>query len=79
MTGYREVTTVVDGAEEDFSVIDLDTGLDEIVTRAETIAQRGRSVQVYTITHDHRPSEEECACVQYLTDHHPDYSFNERD
>lgn len=36
--------------------------------------REGADVQVYAILHGHANDGQECECVQYLTDHHPDYT-----
>ncbi len=79
---YTEVYTVVDGAlDEEFdiedgfigeSVFDFDGWLDELKHAANT---QNFTVDVYEIEHEHDEDDGECSCVQYLTDHHPSYTF----
>lgn len=68
---------VVDGAlehEEDYDDADaMDTRI-----REERMAAQldGLITQVYVVEHAHEPTDDgECACVQYLTDTHPAYTF----
>ncbi len=37
----------------------------------------GASVEIYLTDHEHAPEVEDCACVQYLTDHHPTFTNTE--
>lgn len=37
----------------------------------------GKPTAIYLIEHPHEESEEECACVQYLTDHAPYFTMND--
>lgn len=73
---YDQVSVVVDGAlesEEIFTDYLLES--EYIRSVAEDALGDGYETEVYVIEHDHSPDDEECACVQYLTDHHPRYVF----
>ena len=56
-----------------------ETLLDEYVAGLEEDAQStGYRYELYRVDHDHAQlvGDEECACVQYLQDHHPYRVFN---
>jgi hypothetical protein len=38
----------------------------------------GYLTELYVVEHEHEPMAE-CSCVQYLTDHHPTYTWNDAD
>ena len=74
---YYDVAVVIGGAE-DYSE-DLDTYAEvEQVNDQEALAalEHGLHTQIYVVHHDHAVSDEECACVQYLQDHHPTWEYN---
>ena len=76
---YTEVSVVVDGALEEEQTFHDYLLLNEYVATIEDDAKsHGYLTQVYIIEHEHADLEgdEECVCVQYLTDHHPSYSWN---
>jgi hypothetical protein len=74
---YADVTVVVDGAvdsEERFYDYAL---MDEFIRSVEEDAKADSyPTEVYIVYHEHKETEDECSCVQYLTDHHPAYTFN---
>lgn len=74
---YAEVTVIVDGVQESFDTFYdynyLNLWLDEI---REDALGHGYPTEVYVMYHEHAATEEECACAQYITDHHPAYSYN---
>lgn len=74
---YIEATVIVDGAEEEFTIFengydttDFDDWLDEVKS---DFAESDSEASVYIIEHQH-PMNNECACVQYLSDHKPLWS-----
>jgi hypothetical protein len=71
---YSEISVIVDGAEEEFETFGDEILLQEFIAEIER-DQRGHGyrVEVYRYDHDHAipPGDEECACRQYDTDHHP--------
>lgn len=75
---YADVTVVVDGAveqEEQFTdYLLLEQFIDGVREDAEG---DGYPTEVYVLYHEHEPGEDECTCVQYVTDHHPQYQWNE--
>jgi hypothetical protein len=74
---YADVSLVVEGALDNQSVAYTETDVDEYVQAAEAEAKAdGLHTEVYVLWHEHDETNEECACVQYLTDHHPYASFN---
>lgn len=73
---YVTLSIVVDGAlelEEDYT--DYALAEEEIRHHAEQAEEDGLKTEVYVVEHEHPPTEGECACVQYLTDHHPRWTF----
>ncbi len=76
---YLDASVIVDGALEEDS-----TFHDYLVFEAwlegvkEDAASHGYLTEVFVVEHDHADLEqdEECACVQYLTDHHPYLTLN---
>ena len=77
---YAEVWSIVEGCEDRSMSVEGD-GYDEARALAEDL--RGVSAvegpldwEVYVLVHDHEAltDDDECVCVQYLTDHHPTYS-----
>lgn len=74
---YAEVTVVVDGAEQELSIINDPDQMISYIERIESEAVAdGLPTEVYVIEHPHDMDDEECACVQYLTDHRPRWSWN---
>lgn len=81
MTGYTEVTVIVDGAleeSENFGGGKAEAArFDAFLARVEAEAEAdGLLTEVYTLDHPHAEDAEECACAQYATDHHPAWTFN---
>ena len=77
---YTEVDTIVEGALENsetfFDTGTLDAHLSEIADGASRITNL---VQVYVIDHDHDMTDDECECASYMTDHHPLFTYNEKE
>ena len=74
---YADVTVVVDGAEEQHETFTdyllLDQFIDGIREDAES---DGYHTEVFVLWHEHEMSADECACAQYVTDHHPQHEWN---
>lgn len=59
--------------DEEFAGQPVEAWLDDLETGA---VYHGFHVEVFTIEHYHSPFiDEPCECSQYLTDHHPAYTF----
>lgn len=73
---YAEVSVVVDGAQEDFIPFWDETLMNEFIEdiHAEAIGH-GYPTEIYVMYHDHDIALE-CECAQYVTDHHPVFSWN---
>jgi len=77
---YWDVTVVVAGAvdedrtfgDSDREMVERGAFLAEVKRAAESLGDE--TVEVYELFHDHPMSVEDCACAQYLTDHHPSYT-----
>ncbi len=80
--GYYDVSAVWNGAvEEEETVSDngdaLDVWLELRKKAAQFEASNGAEgaessiVELFVVHHDHDITDEECSCIQYLTDHHP--------
>ncbi len=79
---YAEVAVVVDGAQESFDLFHDETHMADHIGQVEAdAAGDGYKTEVYVLYHDHDDlgEGEECACAQYLTDHHPTHVFNAGD
>lgn len=75
---YVEVSYIVDGALEESVEIHDDLILREYLRDlADDAADHGYPAEVYVLQHDHEPGIE-CECVQYVQDHRPVHTFNER-
>lgn len=74
--GFYELSVIVEGAlaigEYVLTAGDLAARIEDVATDAHA---DGLETDVYILWHEHGPSVEDCTCVQYLTDHHPAYSF----
>lgn len=74
---YIDVSVVVNGAlEESDTFLDYLVFEDWLESLKADAESHGYLTEVYAVEHDHPLSEDECTCVQYLTDHHPAYIFN---
>ena len=76
MHGYLEAYVIWEGAldqERTFRAANTEYARWALRIIRDALKE-GADVQVYSIYHDHSPDVEDCACVQYLTDHSPDYS-----
>jgi hypothetical protein len=79
---YAEVTVIVDGAQDDVATFATDDAvsyadmLAYIAGQGEMAASDGLPTEVYVLWHDHPLSDQDCCCVQYVSNHHPDYSWN---
>lgn len=74
---YADVSVVVDGALEESPRFYDECALNAYLAEIEAdAADHGYPTEVYVLYHDHEPRE--CECVQYLQDHKPTYSYNQR-
>lgn len=72
--GYVEAYVLIDGALEENETFGFGHGreLDEWVKATKWRAMNDpRHTEIFLLNHDHSPDFEDCACAQYLTDHHP--------
>jgi len=73
---YAEVTVIVDGAlEESQTFHDEALMRDFIDTIREEAEGHGYLTEVFVMYHDHADGID-CECAQYVTDHHPTYTYN---
>jgi len=75
---YIDASVIVDGAlEEDATFTDYLVFEDWLKGIERDARSHGYRTEVYVIEHAH-PLEDgaDCACVQYLTSHHPAHVFN---
>lgn len=77
--GYVECTVIVDGADDGGIDFDFTQGkeMEAWLDREKETAMRHpeRRTEIYLMQHDHEHMDGDCACAQYLTDHHPYWSF----
>ena len=79
--GYTEFTVIADGALDEGLTLDwtderYDVQQSQLLDSCERDArEQGIEINVYIIEHEHEHTDEECACVQYLTDHNPAFTF----
>lgn len=69
---YADVSVVIDGAVDTDITLYSEEEVESLVDR-ETMAygSHGLDTDIYVLWHDHGITDEECSCVQYVTDHHP--------
>lgn len=76
--GYTDVTVIWDGAVSDEMTFTDDLAQDMLrfiaIVKSEA-RQVSEPVEIYTLHHDHEISE--CECVQFVTDHRPDWKNGE--
>jgi hypothetical protein len=72
--GYVEGWVIADGAVSDSQTFKYSEGkqLDDWLRnkKMEAMSNTAR-VEIFLLSHDHPTDVEDCACAQYLTDHHP--------
>ena len=74
---YADVSAVVNGALTEQLIAYTQAQVDEFVEHHERKTREdGLSTEVYVLWHEHENTVEDCACVQYLTDHNPYASFS---
>ena len=84
MSGYTDVTVVVDGTWDDWRTFTDEDAILQYVSEVEAAAKDdGLPTQVYTLFHEHdeitaeeADAGDECSCIQYLQSHHPTYEWN---
>lgn len=77
--GFTDVTVVWEGAVDTQRIFldDETTAMDALIAGVINDAMETTDlVEIYTVFHDH-DADLDCACVEYLNDHLPDWS-NER-
>jgi hypothetical protein len=79
---YLEVYTVVEGAVDREATfgdsVENQGAYDQFIHEAEQAFQQdGLETDIFEIFHEHEEGVG-CECVQYLTDHHPQYHFPAR-
>ncbi len=78
---YADVIVIVDGAVEDEECFrDYLVMAEFVQTIADEAASHGYPTEIYVVHHEHDDlgPDEECACVQHLSDHRPKYAYNEQ-
>lgn len=76
MSGYLEATLIIDGVldcEKQFNTL---SSLEEWATREIHKVEKESPemvAEIYVMGHHNECRYSECSCVQYLTDHHPDF------
>jgi hypothetical protein len=74
---YAEVTVIVDGALDQEATFTDYLLQEQFVDGVREDAEAdGYPTEVFVIEHEHAPGAE-CECVQYVTDHHPRYAWNQ--
>lgn len=77
---YSEVTVIVDGAQEEDETFTDYLLQEEFITKIGMDAvDHGYHTEVFVINHEHDMTDEECSCVQMLTDHSPYQEWNKPD
>lgn len=84
MSGYWEVTVVVDGALDVEAVLLTDEALDDMVAAVRAAATAdGKPTEMFTLWHEHPMYTEddseayiEDTCIQYATDLRPAFTWN---
>jgi hypothetical protein len=72
---YAEVEVIVNGALDSTETFFDETLLSERIEQIRQDAESdGYPTEVFITHHEHDPRE--CECAQYVTDHHPAYSWN---
>jgi hypothetical protein len=77
---YADVSVIVDGALEESETFHDETLMNDYIGKIEDEAKdHGYETQIYVVFHEHEDLEgdQECQCIQYLTDHHPYATFNQ--
>lgn len=79
MNEFWDVSVIVEGALDASETFESSDGMEDYIARQEQAAKKdGLWTEVFVQYHGHPMAEEECACAQYETDHHPDYEWNVR-
>jgi len=81
MTGYTECWVSVDGAADVALNIpdgpEAEAQYQAFAAEIERAALAdGLPTELFSIQHGHEMDADDCGCVQYLTDHHPDRTWN---
>lgn len=77
---YWDVQVIIDGALERQETVYSEKEVKLLAEDEELNARdHGRLTEVFVIHHAHPepgPDDDDCGCVEYLTDHFPEYTFN---
>ena len=76
---YAELSVIVDGALETEETFHDETLMSARVEEIKEDARGdGYPTEVFILYHEHDDltGDQECACVQYVTDHRPAYAWN---
>lgn len=74
---FIEVSLIIEGGLAESVLFDTEEELDTWESNLRTEYQKIGAVtqwQAFVIRHDH-PNDQECECVQYLTDHSPAFTI----
>lgn len=81
MTCFATVSVIVSGALDSEATVlerDWDAYLNAMLSGIDAaFASDGQPTEVYILWHEHDMGVE-CECMQYVTDHHPDYVWGEQ-
>lgn len=76
---YVDAMVIVDGALDEEAVFgegEADKLEAWLIQQKElAMAHPMQETEIYLMDHDHPPDLEDCSCAQYLTDHHPTWSW----
>ena len=73
---YAEASLIWEGALNETRVFTNEVALDQWASEAMGEAQaKGEYAAVFVVWHEHAQGID-CGCVQFLTDHHPRYSYD---
>ena len=75
MESYIEAWIIADGGLDEERTFIGEKAESEYVDWAESVMAEDHdcSIEIFRIDHEHSPNID-CECVQYLTDHSPDYT-----
>lgn len=76
---YTEITVIVEGAEDDSIIFDIDeyNEIDAFIDAKEAEAkENGLHYEIYVDNHEHDQGQGECFCNQMQNDMFPEYEFN---
>ena len=77
MERYTDLSLICEGALERSETFETRAAAETYATeelRAYAVEAPGALVEIFLLDHEHSPDVEDCACAQYVTDHHPDFT-----